>query len=57
MIRFFGFFIPLMRELAEMAYQWAAPYRVDDGAFRRRFGVLPRPAGATGSEAQAVLPP
>ena len=56
-IRFFGLFVPLMRELAEMAYQWAAPYRVDDGAFRHRFGVLPRTVGPTGSGAQAVLPP
>jgi nucleoside-diphosphate-sugar epimerase len=33
--------VPLMRELAEMLYQWEEPFVVDDRRFRQRFGVLP----------------
>lgn len=38
-----GWFVPAMRELAEMCYQWESPYRVVDRAFRARFGVDPTP--------------
>ncbi len=41
-VKFFGLFVPFIRELAEMSYQWIAPYLVDDSKFRRRFGALPR---------------
>lgn len=34
-------FMPFMRELAEMAYQWEAPFIVDDRRFRDRFALLP----------------
>lgn len=38
-----GFFSPLVGAIAEMSYQWDIPYLVDDGAFRRRFGVAATP--------------
>jgi nucleoside-diphosphate-sugar epimerase len=34
-------FVPLMRELDEMLYQWDEPFVVDDRRFRERFRVLP----------------
>ncbi|MFO0713300.1 MAG: NAD-dependent epimerase/dehydratase family protein [Sandaracinus sp.] len=34
---------PMIRELAEMRYQWQAPYRVDDSRFRTTFGAVPTP--------------
>lgn len=37
-------FIPLVRELDEMAYQWDGPFIVDDRRFRARFGLEPTPA-------------
>lgn len=38
-----GVFSPMIRELAEMRYQWEEPYLVDDSAFRAAFGVEPTP--------------
>jgi len=38
-----GVFVPLMRELGEMAYQWEEPFLVDDARFRARFGDLATP--------------
>ena len=38
-----GLFVPLMRELREMAYQWEEPFVVDDARFRARFGDLATP--------------
>ena len=38
-----GVFVPMMRELGEMRYQWEEPYRVDDSAFRDAFGAAPTP--------------
>lgn len=40
-LRAAGVAVPLLRELAEMAYQWTEPYRVDDSDFRVRFGIEP----------------
>jgi nucleoside-diphosphate-sugar epimerase len=34
-----GAFQPMAREVAEMAYQWDAPYVVDDARFRKAFGA------------------
>lgn len=42
-LRAVGLVSPLMRALAEMTYQWEIPYLVDDGDFRRTFGVGPTP--------------
>ena len=33
-----GWFVPLVRELNEMAYQWQEPFLVDDRRYRERFG-------------------
>lgn len=38
-----GWFSPVMREVAEMTYQWESPYRVLDARWRARFGTLPTP--------------
>ncbi|MCK6550010.1 NAD-dependent epimerase/dehydratase family protein [Myxococcota bacterium] len=43
-LRLFGLFVPAAGEVAEMIYQWRAPFRLDDTAFRRRFGVMPASA-------------
>lgn len=34
-------FVPLMREMSEMLYQWEEPFIVDDRRFRERFGTQP----------------
>ncbi len=34
-----GLFVPMLRELSEMSYQWHEPFVADDRAFRNRFGV------------------
>ncbi len=36
--RAMGVFQPVMRELAEMTYQWKQPYVLDDSKFRKAFG-------------------
>lgn len=38
-----GLFVPMLRELGEMLYQWDAPFVVDDSRFRARFGELATP--------------
>jgi hypothetical protein len=42
-LRALGVFAPLLREVAEMAYPWDAPYVVDDSRFRAAFGGAPTP--------------
>ena len=38
-------FIPPLREMPEMRYQWEEPFVIDDSHFRRRFpGVEPEDA-------------
>lgn len=37
-LRAVGVFQPMVRELAEMTYQWEQPYVVDDAKFRAAFG-------------------
>lgn len=34
-----GLFLPVLRELGEMLYQWDAPFVIDDRAFRAAFGI------------------
>ena len=34
-------FVPMMRELDEMTYQWDEPFIVDDSQFRAKFGIAP----------------
>jgi len=43
MLRAIGVFSPIVREVAEMTYQWKQPYVVDDAAFRARYGIAPTP--------------
>ena len=66
-----GLFMPIAREVAEMAYQWDAPYILDDSRFRAAFGGAPTPfdkvvaataawaaktyGGAPGATARAAL--
>lgn len=38
-----GVFSPMVRELAEMRYQWQEPYRLDDTRYRETFGAAPTP--------------
>jgi nucleoside-diphosphate-sugar epimerase len=33
-------FIPVLRETAEMGYQWEEPFVIDDSRFRHRFGAV-----------------
>jgi nucleoside-diphosphate-sugar epimerase len=39
--RWLGYLVPMLRELAEMSYQWDAPFVVDDRRYRSRFGPTP----------------
>ena len=39
MLSALGVFVPLLRELAEMSYQWEEPFVVSDRRFRERFGA------------------
>ncbi|WP_258375692.1 NAD-dependent epimerase/dehydratase family protein [Curtobacterium sp. MCLR17_040] len=38
-----GLVSPMMRELADLTYQWTAPYVVDDRESRAHFGIEPTP--------------
>ena len=38
LLRAIGLVVPFMRELPELAYQWEAPFVLDDARFRARFG-------------------
>ncbi len=38
-------FMPMLREMPEMRYQWDEPFSVDDRPFRERFGIAPEDAG------------
>lgn len=40
-IRAIGLFVPLLREVDEMLYQWDEPFIVDDRHFRERFRMQP----------------
>jgi nucleoside-diphosphate-sugar epimerase len=43
LVKLLGLFVPIMREIDEMLYQWEGPFIVDDSRFRARFGVEPTP--------------
>jgi nucleoside-diphosphate-sugar epimerase len=43
LLRGLGLFVPMLRELAEMAYQWEQPYVLDDSKFRATYGVTCTP--------------
>jgi hypothetical protein len=40
LLRGLGLFMPILRELREMAYQWEERFEVDDTKFRARYGPL-----------------
>lgn len=40
-LRAMGLVVPILRELAEMRYQWDEPFIVDDRRFRERFPLRP----------------
>jgi nucleoside-diphosphate-sugar epimerase len=42
-LRAAGLFVPFMREVVEMTYQWEVPFVIDDARFRASFGVGPTP--------------
>ena len=50
-IKGIGLFVPILREVDEMLYQWDEPFVIDDRRFRERFGQMPeevdRAAAAT----------
>ena len=52
-----GVFMPPLREMPEMQYQWEEPFVIDDRHFRERFGAQPedadRAAAATVAWARA----
>jgi nucleoside-diphosphate-sugar epimerase len=48
-----GLVVPIARELSEMAYQWEAPFVVDDARFRARFGELATPLEVAAKETVA----
>ena len=43
LLRTIGVVSPLLREVAEMTYQWQQPYVLDDARIRARFGLAPTP--------------
>jgi len=45
MLRIMGVFSPMLRELAEMTYQWKQPFVVHSDNFQREFGIEPTPWG------------
>ncbi|MGH8736720.1 MAG: NAD-dependent epimerase/dehydratase family protein [Burkholderiales bacterium] len=52
-LRAIGLFVPLIREMNEMLYQWDEPFIVDDRRFRERFGTQPVHADAAARETVA----
>ena len=54
-LRFAGLFAPILREVAEMAYQWTTPFVLDDSRFRAAFGgtATPLEAGCAATVAWA----
>lgn len=38
MVRFLGMFVPILKEIVEMSYQFRVPYFLDSSKFERRFG-------------------
>jgi nucleoside-diphosphate-sugar epimerase len=57
MLALLGVFMPLLREMPEMRYQWDEPFVIDDSHFRERFRLEPedadRAAAATVAWARA----
>jgi nucleoside-diphosphate-sugar epimerase len=45
-----GLFVPMLREMREMRFQWDRPYSVDASRFTRRFGFVPTPFAVGAAE-------
>jgi nucleoside-diphosphate-sugar epimerase len=43
-VKAMGLFMPVLREMDEMRYQWAEPFVCDDSRFRARFDTTPVPS-------------
>lgn len=43
MIKLLGVFIPILKEISEMGYQFATPYALDSSKFEKRFGIKATP--------------
>ena len=43
MIQIIGWFVPVMKEMVEMAYQYDRDYIFDSGKFEKRFNFTPTP--------------
>ena len=60
-LRGLGVFVPILREVAEMTYQWEVPYVIDDSRFRAAFGATHTPIddaiSATSAWARHVYAP
>lgn len=50
LLKLLALFVPMLRELDEMADQWEGPFIVDDSRFRTRFGVEPTTADTAARE-------
>ncbi|HEY1099456.1 MAG TPA: NAD-dependent epimerase/dehydratase family protein [Myxococcota bacterium] len=55
LLRALGVFVPFMRELPEMAYQWQAPFVLDDTRFTSTFGVRATPVDEQVRQVAAAL--
>ena len=43
MVKAIGLFVPVMREMPEMMYQYDRDYVFNSGKFEQRFGIKPTP--------------
>ena len=43
MVRVLGIFIPILREVYEMQYQFEIPYKLNSDKFEKRFGIMATP--------------
>ncbi|HAA57227.1 MAG TPA: NAD-dependent epimerase [Myxococcales bacterium] len=57
MFHVMGLFMPFMRGVPEMLYQWEVPYEIDDSAFRETFGVNATPLHIAVQETLKVAAP
>lgn len=52
-VKLFGLFVPIVREVDEMLHEWDVPFVVDDRKFRERFGIEPTPMDEAARETVA----
>ncbi len=53
MVKAIGLFVPLVREVDEMLYQWDEPFVISDRCFRERFGQEPTDVGQAAADTVA----